>query len=96
MFRSLLAYFAMEYNEPILYFTIIVGVTFWILYLFNLRQNADESSSMGKRTWWNDKRPYHGTLYLVFAYLYYSGYTRAYLVLVIDVVIGLLFWMNKK
>ena len=94
--RSLLAYFAMEYNELILYFTSIVGITFWALYLFDLRPIAGESSAKGKKVWWKNVRPLHGTLYLLFSYLYYKGNEKAYIILIIDVLIGLLFWFTKE
>ena len=93
--RSLLAYFAMEYNEIILYFTTIAGLSFWALYLFNLRQTAEESSATDKKVWWSNWRWVHGTLYLLFSWLYYKGNTDAYLLLVIDVILGLLIWLNK-
>jgi len=94
--RSLLAYFARNYNEVILYFTTLVGCTFWILFLFNLRQVADESTAKGKKVWWSNLRPVHGSLYLLFSYLYYKGNEKAYLVLVLDVVLGLFVWLNKE
>jgi hypothetical protein len=94
--RSLLAYFAMNYHELILYFTTITGFTFWILYLFNLRQVAGESTAKGKNVWWNNLRPVHGSIYLLFSYLYYKGNEKAYLVLVLDVVLGLFVWLNKE
>ena len=101
--RSLLAYYAMEYSyereetfsKIILYFTTIAGLSFWALFLFNLRQTAEESSAKDNKVWWSSWRPVHGTLYLLFSWLYYKGNTNAYIILIIDVILGLLIWLNK-
>ena len=94
--RVLLAYYAMEYNELILYATTIIGVSFWAIYLFKLRPTAMESSETGKKVWLNDYRPLHGTLYLLFAYSYYNEYTQAYLILFLDVAIGFMVWTDHR
>jgi len=80
-------------NDLILYFTTAVGISFWVLYLFQLRMVAPESST--GRVWWNNKRPFHGTLYLIFAYLYYTKNDSAFYVLFLDVLLGSFFWVSK-
>ena len=102
--RSLLAYYAMEYSyereetfsKIILYFTTIAGLSFWALFLFNLRQTAEESSAKDNKVWWSSWRPVHGTLYLLFAYSYYNEYTQAYLILFVDVAIGYFLWTDRQ
>ena len=42
----------------------------------------------GDRIWWNDLRPVHGMLYAVFAVLALQRYRPAWIVLLIDVIIG--------
>jgi len=83
------------FSKIILYFTTIAGLSFWALYLFNLRQTAEESSAKDKKVWWSSWRAVHGTLYLLFSWLYYKGNTNAYIILIIDVILGLLIWLNK-
>jgi hypothetical protein len=44
----------------------------------------------GEKIWWNDLRPIHGTLYLLFAYYAIRGSKYAWTILLVDVLFGLI------
>ena len=93
--RSILAYLAYQgyYREPLTILTTVIGLGFWFIYLFKLRKEGFEA---GGKIWWDDLRPIHGTIYLLFSYLNHMGRSDAYILLVLDVLIGLYAWIGKK
>ena len=68
----------------------ILGASFIILYLFDLRKTGFEA---GGKIWWNILRPVHGMLYLLFAVYAYKQEDNAWLILLLDVIIGFLAWL---
>ena len=95
-FRILLALFAKNANASQLkslgMIALIPAITFIGLYLFDLRKTGVEA---GGRIWWNDVRPMHGVLYLLFAIYAIKSATRAWCILALDLVLGLIFWGMK-
>ena len=71
---------------------LIPAVTFIGLYLFDLRKTGFEA---GGKIWWNDVRPIHGILYLLFAIYALKSVKKAWLILALDVAMGLIFWYMK-
>jgi hypothetical protein len=65
---------------------IIPAVGFMTIYFGGLRKTGAEV--FGERIWWNNLRPLHGLLYALFAYMALQRDNRAWIVLLIDVVIG--------
>jgi hypothetical protein len=49
----------------------------------------------GEKIWWNDIRPVHGLLYLLFAYLAINKNKNAWLILLFDVLFGLSMFLNN-
>jgi len=92
--RSLLAYIAYKeyYKDLLTIITSVIGIGLWTIYIFKLR---DEAIEAGGKVWWNHLRPVHGTIYLMFAYFNHTGSKNAYVLLVIDVIIGLVSYFNK-
>ena len=45
-----------------------------------------------KKIWWNDLRIVHGSLYLLFSYMAFNQNKDAWLILLIDTLIGLVSW----
>jgi hypothetical protein len=65
---------------------LLPAVGFWYIYLTGARKTGAEV--MGERIWWNHLRPLHGTLYAVFAVLALFEYKHAWIVLLVDVLLG--------
>lgn len=74
------------------YIALIPAIGFLIIYFFNLRKTGQEV--FGEKIWWNDIRPIHGILYLVFAYLAINKNKNAWKILLIDVIFGFIMFIN--
>jgi hypothetical protein len=89
--RTLLVYLAKTANKYILslmgYISIIIGLGFITIYLTGIRKTGAEV--FGDKIWWNNLRPIHGILYLLFSYYAINGNRNAWIYLFIDVIIGL-------
>lgn len=101
--RFLLAYIAKNANTTILkymgYVLLIPAIGFFYIYFTHSRKTGAEV--FGNKIWWNDLRPLHGILYLLFAYNAIRGNKNAWIYLFIDVIIGLsafliYHYMNKS
>lgn len=69
------------------YIALLPAIGFTLIYLFNLRQTGQEV--FGEKIWWNHLRPLHALLYFLFAYMAINKNTNAWIVLLIDVMVGL-------
>lgn len=67
---------------------IIPAIGFLTIYFGGLRKTGAEV--FGDRIWWNDLRPIHGMLYALFALLALQRNRWAWIILLIDVLIGLI------
>jgi len=61
---------------------------FLIIYFGGYRKTGGET--FGQKIWWNNLRPIHAILYLIFAYLAINKSKDSYKPLLIDIIIGLL------
>lgn len=77
-----------KYLQIMGYIAIIPALGFILIYLLNLRKTGRET--MGEKIWWNNLRPIHGILYLLFAYNAINRNRDSWQYLLIDVVIGLI------
>lgn len=88
--RLLLVYIAKTISlEKLIYLgyvTILIAVGFIFIYLTKSRKTGLEVG--GKKIWWNQLRPVHGLLYLIFSIGALNGYNLWYLLL-LDVIIGI-------
>lgn len=95
--RLLLALYAKNTTPEALqkmgYVAIIPAIGFMYLYMNDLRKVAFEA---GGSVWWNDLRPIHGVLYLLFAMYAIKEKQCAWIILLFDVMIGLVAWYNAK
>lgn len=77
-------------------FMLLISVGMFTIYAKGLRKTGVEV--FGDKIWWNDLRPVHATLYLVFALLALSSnntYTQhAWKLLLLDTLIGLVAFLN--
>lgn len=91
--RILLAYIAFKFshNPYIKYIlsliTFMIGVGFIYIYKTGSRKTGIETE--GKPIWWNNMRPIHGTIYLLFSILTLSNVRFSWILLVLDVILGL-------
>jgi len=67
---------------------LIFGIVFMYLFLTNSRTTGAET--MGDVIWWNDIRPLHAGLHILFAVLAFRKNTNAWKVLIIDAFVGLI------
>lgn len=88
--RSLFVLIAKNYIEylPIMgSIAVLPAIGFFYIYFTNSRQTGNEV--FGDKIWWNSLRPIHGTLYAVFAYMALQKNPNAWIILLLDVIIGL-------
>lgn len=71
---------------------IILAIGFLALYFGDLRQKG----ALNQKVWWNNLRPLHSILYFTFAYLALNKNDKAYITLLLDVLIGLLAFINNN
>lgn len=98
LFRSLLVYLAYVcppvWLKRIGYLALIPGIGFLVIWLTGARKTGPET--FGAPIWWNNLRPIHGMLYLLFAiFAIHGDNENAWKVLALDVIIGLASWVNS-
>jgi hypothetical protein len=90
--RSLFVYIAKNVNAQFLmymgYLALIPAIGFIYIFLTGTRQTGVEV--FGEKIWWNNLRPIHGLMYLLFSYNAIIGNKNAWVYLLIDVIIGLI------
>lgn len=88
--RLLLVYLAKNldpyYVKYLGYISILIGISFIYLFFSGARKTGPEV--FGDKIWWNYLRPIHGILYLLFAYNAINGNNKAWMFLLVDVIIG--------
>lgn len=89
--RFFLVYIAKNISIQMLrymgFLTLIPAFGFIYIYLSGSRKTGPEV--FGDEIWWNNLRPIHGILYLLFSYNAIIGNQNAWMYLLIDVVFGL-------
>lgn len=70
---------------------LLPAIGFYLIFMFKLRETGPEV--FGEKIWWNDLRPIHGTLYLLFAIFAIQRKKFAWVFLAADVCFGLLFYL---
>jgi hypothetical protein len=94
--RTLLVYLAKNANKVYLkyigYLSLLPAIGFFYLFLTGSRKTGAEV--FGDKIWWNDLRPLHGFLYLLFSYNAINGNQNAWVYLLVDVIIGLISFLS--
>ena len=89
--RLLLVYIAKNIGIELLkimgYLLLMPAFGFIFIYLTGIRKTGAEV--FGDKIWWNNLRPIHGLLYLLFSYNAINGNTNSWIYLFIDVLLGL-------
>jgi hypothetical protein len=88
--RSGLVYLAKTINKEYLkymgYLALIPAIGFIYIYITKSRQTGAEV--MGDKIWWNELRPFHALMYILFALYAINGNPQSWIFLLIDVIIG--------
>lgn len=75
----------------------LIGFSMILIYFGIGRERADQQllgwKDSDSKVWWNDLRPLHGFLYILFAVLTALGYNNTWVILLLDTLIGLSAWM---
>ena len=94
--RSGLVYLAKTINKEHLkymgYLALLPAIGFIYIYITKSRETGGEV--MGDRIWWNDLRPFHALMYILFAYNAITGSSHAWIYLLIDVIVGLISFIS--
>ncbi len=87
-------YLNKEYVKIMGYLAIPLGLSFMYLYFIGNRKADSQLEWLGdKKIWWNNIRPIHGALYLLFAWAAITENKYAWVFLLIDVIVGLVSWL---
>jgi hypothetical protein len=73
---------------------LLPAIGFIVIYLGDFRKTGPEV--FGDQIWWNDLRPIHGLLYALFAVLALCKNESAWIVLLVDVLIGFSAYMMNR
>lgn len=90
--RLVLVVLAKYSSDNILYLMGIgaLCISFGFMYIFISGTRKSGPETFGEKIWWNDFRPIHAFLYLLFAVLVFTKWKHyAWIVLLVDVLIGL-------
>ena len=92
--RSLLVLYHIKNKKylPILgYIGILSGLGFIMVYLTDSNKRG---ATFDQKAWWNILRPIHGIIYILFGYLAINKNSKAYKVLIADVLLGLVSFIS--
>jgi len=81
----------MKYLKYLGYLALLPAMGFIYIFLTGARQTGAET--FGEKIWWNNLRPIHAVLYILFAYNAIRGNRQAWLYLLADVLFGLTFFL---
>lgn len=93
-----LVFITKNINQDILqyfgFIALLIAFGFFYIYIFGNAQADSQLEWLGdKRIWWNEIRPIHGILYLLFAFYAIKKKSFAWIPLLVDVIIGLIVWI---
>lgn len=96
--RILIAYIAFHFSDNksisniLAILALMISIGFFYIYFTGSRKTGVETE--GKLIWWNNWRPVHGSIYLLFAVLTLLNVKNAWLLLALDVLVGLAAFIN--
>jgi hypothetical protein len=73
------------------YLLLLPAFGFFYIFFTNSRKTGPEV--FGDKIWWNNLRPIHGLLYLLFSYNAITGNKNAWIYLLVDVLFGLIVFL---
>ena len=94
--RSLLVYIAkttdVKYLPYLGYVGLLPAIGFMYIFITGVRTTGVEV--FGEKIWWNNLRPVHAMLYIIFAYKAINKNADAWKILLLDVTIGLVSFLS--
>ena len=88
LFVIIAKYINTKYLKYLGYLALLLAIGFMYIYLSGTKET--DLGAFGGVVWWNNLRPIHSILYLLFAYNAIIGNTSAWVYLLVDVVFGFL------
>jgi len=88
LFVVIAKYININYLPYLGYLALLPAIGFIYIYLTDSRKSGPET--FGDKIWWNNLRPIHAILYLLFAYNAIIGNKQAWIFLLADVLFGLI------
>ena len=88
LFVVIAKYIDIKYLPYLGYLALLPAIGFIYIFLTGTRKTGPET--FGNKIWWNNLRPIHATLYLLFAYNAIIGNKQAWIYLFVDVLFGLI------
>ena len=92
IFVIIAKYINIKYLKYLGYLALLPAIGFIYFFLSGTRNFGVEV--FGDKIWWNNLRPIHGTLYALFAFNAINGNKNAWIYLLVDVIIGLLSFLQ--
>lgn len=94
--RSLITYLSSNINFlpyiGVFYLLCSIGILY--IYIFGSEKADAQLEWLGeKKIWWNNLRPIHGFIWLVFSILAFVKFKYSWVVLGIDTIFGLFMWL---
>lgn len=80
--------------KPLGIAALVISIGFMTIWAFGLRKTGVEVG--GQPIWWNHLRPVHSLLWALFAVFALNGDRRAWMILLIDTLLGLSVWSLKR
>ena len=81
-------------NTTLRYILSFIGLVIGISFIKQYKMNRT-MGVFGGKAYWHPFRIVHGLNYIIFALLFALNYKKSYLILVFDVIIGLLVFLNN-
>ena len=93
---SMLAkYITIDYLPFLAIITIPISISFMYLYIFGNDRADRQLEWLGdKKIWWDDLRPVHSILFMLFSIMAINKSSYSWIVLLLDTTIGLVAWLN--
>jgi len=88
LFVVIAKYINVHYLKYLGYLALLPAIGFIYIFLTGSRKTGAET--FGEKIWWNNLRPIHSILYFLFAYNAIIGNRKAWIYLLIDVLLGLI------
>ena len=94
--RLLMVYIAKIININYLPYYGLITLIISVMFLKNYINNSNfETGFFGNRVWWNNNRLIHSLLYFIFSIMAFYKNKKAWIVLLIDALIGLITFIFK-
>lgn len=95
LFLTILAkYINLDMLPFLAIFTLPISISFMYLYIFGNQTANMQLEWLGDREiWWNQLRPIHSILYMIFSIMAINKLSNAWVILLIDTNFGLIAWL---